>query len=93
VAGTELTTWHGRATGMVEGGVLVGRRKAEALREMFDGAPDVGLGDSSSDDHPFMAICKVSTRGQYAINQRLYLLSLLLHAKLRTIEILFGRNC
>jgi hypothetical protein len=79
----------------VEGGVLVGRRKAEALREMFDDgdAPDVGLGDSSSDDYPFMAICKVSTRGQYAMNQRLYLLSLLLHAKLRTIEILFGRNC
>ncbi|KAL6642924.1 hypothetical protein ACP70R_021105 [Stipagrostis hirtigluma subsp. patula] len=60
VAGTELATWRGRATGLVRGGVLVGRRKAEALREMFAGdgdAPDVGLGDSRS-DYAFMSICK-----------------------------------
>ncbi|XP_066385342.1 glycerol-3-phosphate acyltransferase RAM2-like [Miscanthus floridulus] len=61
VAGTELATWRGRATGMVRG-VLVGRRKAEALREILaadgDGdAPDVGLGDSRS-DYPFMSMCK-----------------------------------
>uniref|UniRef100_A0A0A9CTD1 Glycerol-3-phosphate acyltransferase RAM2/GPAT1-8 HAD-like domain-containing protein n=1 Tax=Arundo donax TaxID=35708 RepID=A0A0A9CTD1_ARUDO len=66
VAGTELATWRGRATGFVDarGGVLVGLRKAEALREIFagdgGGAPDVGLGDSRS-DYPFMSICKVST--------------------------------
>jgi phosphoserine phosphatase len=64
VAGTELATWRGRATGFVDarrGGVLVGRRKAEALREMFagDAPPDVGLGDSRS-DYPFMSMCKVS---------------------------------
>ncbi|XP_062205074.1 glycerol-3-phosphate acyltransferase RAM2-like [Phragmites australis] len=62
IAGTELATWRGRATGMVDArrGVLVGRRKAEVLREMFAGegnAPDVGLGDSRS-DYPFMSICK-----------------------------------
>ena len=68
VAGTELATWRGRATGLVDArrGVLVGRRKAEALREMFaaDGgdAPDVGLGDSRS-DYAFMSMCKVSTPG------------------------------
>jgi len=65
VAGTELATWRGRATGLVDArrGVLVGRRKAEALREIFaaDGdAPDVGLGDSRS-DYAFMSMCKVST--------------------------------
>ncbi|KAL6883445.1 hypothetical protein ACP4OV_010859 [Aristida adscensionis] len=62
VAGTELAVWRGRATGLVDGGVLVGRRRAEALREMFAGdgdgdAPDVGLGDSRS-DYPFMSLCK-----------------------------------
>ncbi|GJM84535.1 hypothetical protein PR202_ga00215 [Eleusine coracana subsp. coracana] len=60
VKGTELAAWRGRATGLVDGGgVLVGRRKAEALREVFDGddAPDVGLGDSSS-DYAFMSACK-----------------------------------
>ncbi|TKV93957.1 hypothetical protein SEVIR_9G264100v4 [Setaria viridis] len=62
VAGTELATWRGRATGFVDArrGVLVGRRKAEALREIFadDGnAPDVGLGDSRS-DYAFMSMCK-----------------------------------
>lgn len=65
VAGTELATWRGRATGLVDRrrGVLVGARKAEALREILaaagDGdAPDVGLGDSRS-DYPFMSMCKV----------------------------------
>ncbi|CAL4941776.1 unnamed protein product [Urochloa decumbens] len=65
VAGTELATWRGRATGFVDarkGGVLVGRRKAEALREIFAGddggdKPDVGLGDSRS-DYAFMSMCK-----------------------------------
>jgi phosphoserine phosphatase len=72
VAGTELATWRGRATGLVDarrGGVLVGARKAEALREILaaDGgggdAPDVGLGDSRS-DYPFMSMCKVRTGHQ-----------------------------
>ncbi|WVZ55606.1 hypothetical protein U9M48_006246 [Paspalum notatum var. saurae] len=62
VAGTELATWRGRATGWVDArrGVLVGDRKAEALREMMvrDGdVPDVGLGDRTS-DYAFMSICK-----------------------------------
>uniref|UniRef100_A0A452Y8G0 Phospholipid/glycerol acyltransferase domain-containing protein n=3 Tax=Aegilops tauschii subsp. strangulata TaxID=200361 RepID=A0A452Y8G0_AEGTS len=62
VAGTELATWRGRATGMVHTrrGVLVGRRKAEALHEIFDedgDVPDVGLGDRRS-DYPFMCQCK-----------------------------------
>ncbi|XP_062200482.1 glycerol-3-phosphate acyltransferase RAM2-like [Phragmites australis] len=62
VAGTELATWRRRATGFVDArrGVLVGRRKAQALREIFaaDGdAPDVGLGNSQS-DYPFMTMCK-----------------------------------
>ncbi|CAN6290556.1 unnamed protein product [Urochloa humidicola] len=62
VAGTELATWRGRATGWVDArrGVLVGERKAEALREMVgdDGeVPDVGLGDGRS-DYAFMRICK-----------------------------------
>jgi hypothetical protein len=64
VAGTELATWRGRATGMVDPrrGVLIGGRKAEALREIFGddgGVPDVGLGDRRS-DYPFMCLCKVS---------------------------------
>ncbi|CAN6302164.1 unnamed protein product [Urochloa humidicola] len=61
VAGTELATWRGRATGFVDArrSVLVGERKTEALREMVgDGeVPDVGLGDGSS-DYAFMGICK-----------------------------------
>ncbi|KAG8091589.1 hypothetical protein GUJ93_ZPchr0012g19768 [Zizania palustris] len=64
VAGTELATWRGRATGMVDRrrGVLVGLRKAHALLEIFrddDGGdlPDVGLGDRRS-DYPFMSLCK-----------------------------------
>ncbi|KQK23463.1 glycerol-3-phosphate 2-O-acyltransferase 6 [Brachypodium distachyon] len=62
VAGTELATWRGRATGLVDarwGGVLVGERKAEALRELVgDGnLPDVALGGRPS-DYEFMRICK-----------------------------------
>ncbi|KAL6660066.1 hypothetical protein ACP70R_002188 [Stipagrostis hirtigluma subsp. patula] len=61
VAGTELATWRGRATGWVDArrGVLVGERKAQALREMVgDGdVPDVGLGDRRS-DYAFMNLCK-----------------------------------
>ncbi|TVU48280.1 hypothetical protein EJB05_07910, partial [Eragrostis curvula] len=61
VAGTELATWRGRATGLVDArrGVLVGERKAQALREMVgDGdVPDVGLGDRRS-DYAFMSLCK-----------------------------------
>jgi phosphoserine phosphatase len=65
VAGTELATWRGRATGWVHArrGVLVGERKAEALRELVgdDGEmPDVGLGDARS-DYAFMRICKVTS--------------------------------
>lgn len=63
VAGTELATWRGRATGLVDSrrGVLVGERKVEALREMVgDGdAPEVGLGDRRS-DYAFMSVCKVT---------------------------------
>jgi phosphoserine phosphatase len=63
VAGTELATWRGRATGWVDPrwGVLVGERKAKALREMVgdaDQLPDVGLGGRSS-DYAFMSLCKV----------------------------------
>ncbi|TKV98016.1 hypothetical protein SEVIR_9G532600v4 [Setaria viridis] len=61
VAGTELATWRGRATGWVDArrGVLVGERKAQALREMVGHGemPDVGLGDGKS-DYAFMRICK-----------------------------------
>ncbi|OEL23325.1 Glycerol-3-phosphate 2-O-acyltransferase 6 [Dichanthelium oligosanthes] len=61
VAGTELATWRGRATGWVDArrGVLVGERKAEALKEMVGHGemPDVGLGDGRS-DYAFMGICK-----------------------------------
>ncbi|CAM0871451.1 unnamed protein product [Alopecurus aequalis] len=62
VAGTELATWCGRATGLVDArrGVLVGEAKAKALREMIgDGghAPEVALGDRTS-DYAFMRLCK-----------------------------------
>uniref|UniRef100_A0A0D9VPX7 Phospholipid/glycerol acyltransferase domain-containing protein n=1 Tax=Leersia perrieri TaxID=77586 RepID=A0A0D9VPX7_9ORYZ len=63
VAGTELVSWRGRATGLVDSrrGVLVGERKAEAVGEMvgeYGGEmPDVGLGDGRS-DYAFMSLCK-----------------------------------
>uniref|UniRef100_I1P7X6 Glycerol-3-phosphate acyltransferase RAM2/GPAT1-8 HAD-like domain-containing protein n=1 Tax=Oryza glaberrima TaxID=4538 RepID=I1P7X6_ORYGL len=63
VAGTELAAWRGRATGMVDArrGVLVGERKAEAVREMVgDGEmPDIGLGGRRS-DYAFISLCKVT---------------------------------
>ncbi|XP_037473910.1 glycerol-3-phosphate acyltransferase RAM2-like [Triticum dicoccoides] len=63
VVGTELSTWRGLATGMVDAhrGVLAGTRKAEALRQIFhDGdMPDVGLANHGS-DHPFLSICKAA---------------------------------
>jgi phosphoserine phosphatase len=62
IVGTELATWHGRATGLVDvrRGVLVGERKVEALREMIGegNVPNVGLGDRRS-DYAFMILCKV----------------------------------
>ncbi|WVZ55605.1 hypothetical protein U9M48_006245 [Paspalum notatum var. saurae] len=62
VAGTELATWRGRATGWVDArrGVLVGEGKADALREMVgDGEmPDVALGDDPGSDCDFMSLCK-----------------------------------
>lgn len=62
VAGTELVTWRGRATGLVDKhrGVLVGQTKADALKELVgDGdMPDVALGDGIS-DYAFMSLCKV----------------------------------
>ncbi|KAJ1298638.1 hypothetical protein BS78_01G469300 [Paspalum vaginatum] len=62
VAGTELATWRGRATGWVDArrGVLVGDAKADALRELVgDGEmPDVALGDDRESDCDFMSLCK-----------------------------------
>ncbi|KAL5218737.1 hypothetical protein ABZP36_019421 [Zizania latifolia] len=62
VAGTELASWRGRATGLVDArrGVLVGQRKAEALREMVGDdvqMPEIGLGGRRS-DYVFMSLCK-----------------------------------
>lgn len=61
VLGTEVDTYKGRATGLVRGGgVLVGKRKAEALRNAFSetSLPEIGLGDRET-DYPFMSLCKV----------------------------------
>ncbi|GJN23403.1 hypothetical protein PR202_gb11050 [Eleusine coracana subsp. coracana] len=60
VIGTELVTWRGRATGLVQSpGVLVGEKKADALRRAFGDVarPEVGLGDRRT-DYPFMRLCK-----------------------------------
>lgn len=63
VLGTEIeVTKGGRATGFArKPGVLVGRRKEEALerwiREGTRGRPEVGLGDRET-DFAFMAMCK-----------------------------------
>ncbi|PSS28692.1 Glycerol-3-phosphate 2-O-acyltransferase [Actinidia chinensis var. chinensis] len=61
VLGTEIGVWRGRATGLVlTPGVLVGKKKADALRAAFgENAPDVGLGDRHT-DFPFMTLCKES---------------------------------
>ncbi|KAK1376516.1 PlsC domain-containing protein [Heracleum sosnowskyi] len=59
VLGTEIGTYKGRATGLVlKPGVLVGKNKANALREAFgEVQPEIGLGDRHT-DFPFMALCK-----------------------------------
>ncbi|XP_022151068.1 probable glycerol-3-phosphate acyltransferase 8 [Momordica charantia] len=60
VLGTEISvTESGRATGLVgRTGVLVGRRKADALKNAFgDVSPEIGLGDRLT-DLPFMSLCK-----------------------------------
>uniref|UniRef100_A0ACD6A1P7 Uncharacterized protein n=1 Tax=Avena sativa TaxID=4498 RepID=A0ACD6A1P7_AVESA len=60
VLGTELVVWRGRATGLVASpGVLVGEKKADALRRAFGEAarPEIGLGDRKT-DYPFMRLCK-----------------------------------
>jgi glycerol-3-phosphate acyltransferase len=50
----------GKFTGQVEGGVLVGHRKKEAVQSSFGNFnPDVGLGDRET-DHEFMALCQVN---------------------------------
>ncbi|KAJ8773698.1 hypothetical protein K2173_006348 [Erythroxylum novogranatense] len=58
VLGTEISNYRGRATGFVSGpGVLVGKKKADALKKAFgDTRPDVGLGDRHT-DIPFLALC------------------------------------
>lgn len=60
VLGTEIGVYKGRATGLVsKEGILVGKKKADALKKAFgDEQPDIGLGDRST-DAPFMALCKV----------------------------------
>lgn len=60
VVGTEISTYKGRATGLVrDPGVLVGNKKADALLKAFgETQPEIGLGDRQT-DIPFMALCKV----------------------------------
>lgn len=60
VLGTEISTWNGRATGLVKKpGVLVGKNKADALKKAFgETRPEIGLGDRHT-DAPFMQLCKV----------------------------------
>ncbi|XP_031123640.1 glycerol-3-phosphate acyltransferase RAM2-like [Ipomoea triloba] len=59
VLGTEISTWKGRATGLVKKpGVLVGKNKADALKKAFgETRPEIGLGDRHT-DAPFMELCK-----------------------------------
>lgn len=61
VMATEIiATEKGRATGLVGGkGVLVGKNKAGALKDVFgDFQPHLGLGDRFT-DADFMSLCKV----------------------------------
>lgn len=62
VLGTEISSYGGRATGLVEvPGVLVGKNKADALKAAFgEAAPEIGLGDRHT-DFAFMSLCKVIT--------------------------------
>ncbi|CAH1440869.1 unnamed protein product [Lactuca virosa] len=60
VMGTEIHSWKGRATGLVnKPGVLVGSNKADALLKAFKDAspPELALGDRET-DYPFMKLCK-----------------------------------
>ncbi|KAI5352542.1 hypothetical protein L3X38_005433 [Prunus dulcis] len=59
VLGTEIATYKGKATGFVcLPGVLVGKKKADALKKAFgDVQPEIGLGDRHT-DIPFMKLCK-----------------------------------
>ncbi|KAL2947291.1 hypothetical protein AAZX31_20G062900 [Glycine max] len=59
VLGTEIASYKGRATGLIcKPGILVGKKKADALKKAFgEEKPDIGLGDRQT-DAPFMALCK-----------------------------------
>ncbi|KAK1281746.1 Glycerol-3-phosphate 2-O-acyltransferase 4 [Acorus calamus] len=61
VVGTEIGVWRGRATGFVKKpGVLVGEKKAAALKEVFgEWSPEIGIGDRMT-DFPFMKLCQES---------------------------------
>lgn len=59
VIGTEISSFNGRATGLVTTpGILVGENKASAIHKVFATTPDIGLGDRKT-DFPFMKLCKV----------------------------------
>lgn len=61
VLGTEISSYKGKATGVVASlGVLSGKNKAIALRKAFgnETMPDVGIGNRKT-DFPFMNLCKV----------------------------------
>ncbi|WMV52254.1 hypothetical protein MTR67_045639 [Solanum verrucosum] len=57
--GTEIETYKGRTTGFVRSpGVLVGKKKADALKRTFgETQPEIGLGDRDT-DIPFVTLCK-----------------------------------
>ncbi|KAK1306723.1 Glycerol-3-phosphate 2-O-acyltransferase 4 [Acorus calamus] len=61
VVGTEIGVWRGRATGFVKKpGVLVGEKKASALKEVFgEWSPQIGIGDRRT-DLPFLKLCQES---------------------------------
>ncbi|XP_020587599.1 glycerol-3-phosphate 2-O-acyltransferase 6-like [Phalaenopsis equestris] len=63
VVGTELGVYRGRVTGLVrDSGVLVGERKAEALKRVFGGEllpQTIGISHRNSDG-AFMNLCKES---------------------------------